>query len=349
MDITATLMQPLRSKYGNLDKNVQRVSQYGALELFKKQTADPTGILTEEDKTNIKNSFGNSVQIPVIDYTNVTLSNVRSCAMQVGGINSKLVNVTFATVAFGIALAPAMYENNTIGYKTAFTKQLEAGLIKTAALLDTTGTTHLNTNKNQYFPAALTKYYAQVANAFQVPLAAQGDYWNYIPAIMSEMDFGGVTPEVLTDPMGTALVRKLAANGQNNATNTAYQVLNTDYYESNRVTSGAGVRSTQYLVAPGNLGFVNRLDPDSRMGNKSTTGKEWGIARNLPIIGLDMGVLYQSDCSDQSAAQAAGLTGLTATLVESWQYSMDYAFISAYNDRPTTDYSPILKVELLNS
>jgi hypothetical protein len=47
--------------------------------------------------------------------------------------------------------------------------------------------------------------------------------------------------------------------------------------------------------------------------------------RNLPGLLLPVGIQYKSKCDDQSALETAGLGHLTATLVEHYQISFDYA------------------------
>lgn len=350
-DITATLTQSLRTKYnGQLDKNEYRRSNYGALRLFQNQTNDATGIVDQQLRDSVARSFGNTVNVPVVNYNDVTLSNVRTCAVQTSDLNTALVPVTFATLAFGIAIAPAMYRNNDLAIQDAFNKMLEARLIKSAALLDTAGVAFLNTNKNQYFPASITSYYAQVANALQVPNEDKAEFYNMLGSILSTMDYTA-SPDVLTNPMGMANVRQLNSNGQTNAINTAYALSGYEFYESNRVTNAAGVQSTLYAVAPGSLGFLTRFDPDVEMGSiigdASNPSKQWSIQRNLPILDMDMGVYYQADCADKSAAMASGVSGLTRTKVESWEFSVDYAFIGAYNSAAASNFSPILKAEIL--
>jgi len=78
------------------------------------------------------------------------------------------------------------------------------------------------------------------------------------------------------------------------------------------------------------------------MGNKSTDGKEWSV-QYLPMLDLSMGLLYQSSCGDQTTE--AG-TGFDASLKESFLFSTDVAFVSAYNSSMPTIANPIYKVEL---
>jgi len=92
----------------------------------------------------------------------------------------------------------------------------------------------------------------------------------------------------------------------------------------------------------GSLALLTAIDPDSRRGHSSTDGKQWSTM-TLPLLGIEVGVLYQSTCSDASTAIG---TGFEATLSESWMFSFDYSFNVAYNSDSTTYEGPIHKFRL---
>jgi hypothetical protein len=65
-----------------------------------------------------------------------------------------------------------------------------------------------------------------------------------------------------------------------------------------------------------------------------------------------MGYIYKSMCGDAAtdlAAYNTGVDGLTASMIESFYYSVDVAFITAYNSDPTTRFQPVVKANFLNS
>lgn len=348
--LAATLTQGYRSAYANrLDKHEQRPSNYGALQLFKNQTASSTGIIDAETMALIKKSFGNTVSIPVVNYQDVTIDNIRTCAIRTGGPTSALVSVTFATYSFGFGMYPAQFYNNDVKYQEVFNKNMRAYEIKLAAALDSAAIAKLESAKNTYWPASLTgTYYSQTGNALQVPQASQAQFFNMIPSIMESMDFTGGLSDVTT-PFAMAKIRNWSAQGQANQTNLAYQFGGVDFYSSNRITNNAGVADTHYLVADDSVAIVTRLDPDALMGSSVGGGqKEWSVQR-VPLIDMDMALYYNEDCTNAAAIQSAGTEGLTRTKVESYEFSADFAFISSYNSRPTADYTPIVKVELLTT
>ncbi|NML67609.1 hypothetical protein HHL22_20605 [Hymenobacter sp. RP-2-7] len=349
--LVATLKQYIRTKYkGRIDRNELRPSEYGALNLFRKQSASAMSILTPEIKDAIVNSFGNEVQIPVLDFENITIGNLRTCEIQTGGADSKLMTVVLFTMAFGFPMVPSRHRNNDLGMQEYFARNLEARRLKALEFLDGKCVDFLNLNKNAYFPAGMTAYYPVSGNALQVSLEDSKEFFNYVPSILATQDFGG-RPDVLTNPMGMAYVRKLEAQGTMNAENLAYQVENLgDFFQSNRVLNGAGVKSTEYLVGDGAVAIQTRLDPDTydghQIGNGDTPSNLW-TTQDLPGLGT-VGLYYQAKCSDESVRLAAErLDGLTRTFVESFEWSWDVALLKSYNSDGSTRYTPITKAELL--
>jgi hypothetical protein len=356
-NIVATLMQELRTNgAARLGANENRPSEYGALDLFRKQSTGPLSILTPDLEQKLTNSFGQVVKASVIDYENPTISNVRTCAVQTGGATSKQVPFTFFTASFGFVMVPAMFDNNDMSYEEVFLNQLSSRINKTKALLDTKCVDFANVNKNNYFPAEMLAYYAQSGNAFQVPVQTDMNgrknwmgLYNYLTSILSQQDFGGALPDILTNPRGMADVRDLSSQGTYNALNKAWEVdLVGSFFSSPRVlNSSAGVAATEYAVLPGSVAITGRLDPDCAKGRVSGA-KVWS---SVDLPGLDKyGLFYQSDCGDKSAELAANrLSGLTRTFVESFEWSRDYCIFGAYNSDPTTRYQPIDKFELLGA
>lgn len=348
MSLVLTLCQNLISKYsGATDKNEIRASRYGAWDFFQKQTGLASGILDAQTKANVMKSFGNTVQIPVLDNRTVTIGNTRSCTVADSENTSKLITLTFATYSFGFTMTPAQHYNNMIAYQQDFDKKLELYLLKLAATLDTAAVAKLATDKNQHFPAAITAYYAATANALQVPLAGHNDFYNNLSAIQEEMDFYGKL-NIISSTSGQPMLNRLKAQGGGNDENDAFQFGGYEWNFTNRLTNGAGVKSTLYAIPDGNVAVVNRNDPDAIAGSSVGNGaKQWGIA-NMPLVNMDMATYYYEDCADKSALHA-GTSGLTRTKVEGFEFSTDVCFVSAYNSVPATTFSPILKAELLSA
>jgi hypothetical protein len=349
-NLVATVTQDYIAQYGGrIDQNEQRPSIYAALDLFKKQTASPGSILDPSVKRQLETSFNITNKIPVINYKDVAIGNVRTCALQADGITSALITVTAITYTFGFLAYPMQHYENYISYSQATGKFIDAGLQKLAQTLDAGAVNVLETNKNQHFPASMLDFYAEVGDAFQVPQASKNDFFNQVGSIMQTADYGADNIDVVLNPIGMAMVRRLAAQGSNNATNEAFQLLGYTFWPTNRVTNAAGVEATIYLVAPNSVAIVFRNSPDARQKSRIHESKYWDLFPNAPYIGADLDVFYQAECADASAVQASGMAGSTQTKVESWQFAVDVYFLKFYNSAPATTFSPIIKAEILEA
>lgn len=348
-NLAATVLQNYVSQYaGRLDKNEQRPSIYGALRLAQSQTADPSSILDEQVRANIEKSFNVSVQVPVINYKDITIGNVRSCAMRTDGVTSALVTLTAVTYVWGFLMYPEQHYENYVSYQSAFNKLMDAGLQKAAATVDTAVVAQLEAQRNQYQPQAILDFYADSGDALQVPQASKNDFYNKLNAIAATMDFEGKI-DVLTNPIGMTMVNRYANQGQFNATNEAWQFIGYDWFQSNRVVNGgAPIESTLYAVLPGSIAIQGRVDPAAKRRARIHESKYWELFPNAPLLNMDLGVFYQAECADASAIQASGLANSTRTQVESWEFSTDVFYVSPYNSDPANRYNPIIKAEILD-
>lgn len=345
MSLVLTLMQSLRSRYqaNGMDRLEIRRSQYGAWDFFRRQSALGGGIITPEIRSLVAKSMGNTVQVPVLDAEDVVITNVRACTVPDSENTSRFVTLTFVTYAFGFTMIPAQYFNNEVGYQQDFDRKFEKYLLKFAATLDTASVNNLSTNKNQYNPAAITAYYPVVGNALQVSQAEKNDFFNNANAIMQTMDFYGKT-NVIAGTQLKPIINRLQAQGAGNAVNEDFQFNGYEWNFTNRMTNGAGVQATAYLVPDGYVGVLNRNDPDAIARSRVGDIKIWDIV-NLPIVDLDVASYYYEDCADKSALHA-GTAHLTRTKVEGYEWSTDVCFINAYNSAPTTRFGPIVKAEI---
>lgn len=344
MSLVQTLMQPLWAKYTpQLDKNEVRKSRYGVWDFFQQQSNLADGILDEATKANIAKSFGNTVQVSVLDTKDVTISNVRSCTIADDENTSKKLALTFITYSFGFTMIKNQYYNNNIGYQTDFNRKLDLRLLKFAALLDSAGYATLNNARNVYFPSDISAYYPVVGNALQVSDDEKNDYYNNLESIMNTMDYYGKV-NIVTSTSGQPLVNRLLNQGANNGINEEFQLGGYEWWKSNRIVNNAGIKSTNFALTDGNVGVYNRNDPDAINGESIGDFKKWDIVK-VPIVNLDMASYYYADCADKSALHA-GTTGLTRTKVEGFEWSTDICYVTAYNSAPNTSYSPILKTEI---
>jgi hypothetical protein len=345
MSIVATLKQQFRAPYPNQhDKNEQRPSTYGAFNTFMADTMSSQSILTESVRSLVGQSFGNTVAIPVLKHKDVTITNVRSCTITPDENTSALVTLTFVTYSAGFQMTPSQHFNNEIDYFADFERKYVALDQAMAKTIDSACYNKMNTDRNQVWNSDITALYATTGNALQVNPSQQDVFYNNIPALMETMDFNGPY-NVVASTMHKPFLSFTSAQGSANSTNLGFQFQGFNWNTSNRVLASAGSLSTTFISQLGTYGIINRNDPDSLAGIPTTDGTQFGLDV-LPSLGMTVGYKYSSTCADQSSLQA-GTTGLTATRVESFQWTTDVCYITAYNSAPTTRANPIIKADFL--
>ncbi len=346
MSLVLSLTQSLRTAYpSNLDKNEARLSRYGAWDYFQKDSSATGTILTPDIKAKIKQSFGNSVIVPVIDDEDVTIGNTRSCTVADDENTSKLVTLTFTTYAFGFTMFPAQHYNNDIKYQADYDRKLLKYLKKFAATLDSAAISTVDAVKNQFWTGIDPDFYTQVGNALQVSQANKADFFNVASSVLERMDFYG-NPTVLHNTYAKPNMNRLLNQGPNNAINEQFQFDPYTFYGTNRIANAGGVQSTGYLMQEGSVAVENRNDPDAIMNSKGP-GMEWSEI-DMPIVNLKMGSFYKTECNDASALQA-GTAGLKNTLRETFQFSTDVCYMTVYNSAIASRYNPFVKFQILTT
>lgn len=347
MGLIDTLIDPLRSGYsGKLDANEWRASRYGALEVFKKQSAGINSILSGEDIDNIKKSYGITAKIPVLDMPNVTIGNVRSCIVQPDQNNSRMVVLTFVSYVWGFTMIPSMYVNNTIKYELDFQKKARKYLLQLMKVMDTAALAKVNTDRNTVF-TNLAYEYPVLANALQVSAAKREDVYNQITGIMGTADFPSADYDVIANSGHEPLVNKLARNGNQNADNTRATLIGFNEHYTNNMVQNTGVRDTLFVIPDGTVAIANRNDPDARAGSTAMGGgQQWGEV-DMPMLDMRVGTYYTDRCADATAVFATAETaGLTRAKMEGFEFSTDVTYITSYVSDRATKMAPIMKFEI---
>ena len=126
MSLVATRLQNWRIQNPQLDRNMTRPCEYGALDFFIEQTDAPNSIISPNLRDRAFASIGNTVQVPVINYDgDVTVSNVRSCTINDDENTSALYTVVWKTYSVGFTMVPTLYMNNEISYDHDFARKME--------------------------------------------------------------------------------------------------------------------------------------------------------------------------------------------------------------------------------
>lgn len=340
------------AKDEQLSKNSVRMGEYGALELFDEQTRMQGGIMTPELVERAFGSIGRSVQVPVLNpNSGITVSNSRSCVIADADNTSAMVTVNFATLSTGFTMLPNLHMNNYVSYEQDWTLKM---LTATDALLnamDQMAVTSLGTNQSQVFAADLG--YTVTGNAVQVPYTKRANMFADLKLMMRANKFRGDDMHVVGNAGADAILRSLEMFGVANSQNLDGQRRGVRFHYTNNIANAAASGETSYsgacyAVAPGMVGMVTRVSRPELNGTVSRSGHEWGTEL-LPGTNLRVGWHYYDGVADYSGAAGAASADMVCDKKEFFGFSVDVAFLTAYNADLTTYANPIIKADIIES
>lgn len=342
MSLIATRLQDWRIENPQFDRNMARPLEYGALDFFIEQTDSANSIINENLKRRAFESIGNTVQIPVINFDgDVQVSNVRSCVIQDDENTSALYTVNWVTLAVGFTMVPQMYRNNEIDYQHDFARKMEKICRALATQMDIQAIAALEANKTQVFKDKLI--YTVTSNSVQIPWIARMEFLSDMNAMMRANAYPAQL-HVIGGAGFDSLVRKMAEHDIYNDVNKRLEYENKVFHYTNNVVNEEGIFATGYVVEDGNVGVLTRVDREALAGTRKNF-HEWDVVY-LPFIDLPVGSHYYTSVGDQSQIAGAATADMTCAVKEYFGFSVDIAFLVAYNSNPSTVANPIIKVEV---
>lgn len=338
MSLVLTRIQNIRAN-SNFDKFEYRPSRYGALNAFMVQSEDPTGILTEELKQKARTSIGNTLETPVIDYdADITIGSTRTLTIADSENTSKMVQITFATYAWGFTIAPAMYMNNEIGIQKDFETKMMKYIYAFAKKLDEAALAALAANKTQVLKNSLL--YNWSSNAINAKWTERENVFGDLEVMMGANDFYGQL-HIVGDPGVESIMRKLQQHGLYNDVNKQNEFGTKIVHLTNNIAAVKDKYAQGYAVNAGSLGMLTRFERDCLLGTVSGDGHEWGIA-TLPLLNMPVGTYFYDSVGDYNTIAGAATADMVRTRKEHYGFAVDVAFLTAYNSAPSTLASPIL-------
>lgn len=341
MSLVLTRIQNIRAN-SNLDKFEYRPSRYGALDCFMEQSNDPTGILTEELKAKARTSIGNILETPVIDYDGgITIGNTRELTIADSENTSRMVQINFATYAWGFTITPAMYMNNEIGIQRDFETKMMKYIYKFAQKLDEVALASLAAAKTNVINNPLL--YDKTGNVINAKWTERENVLGDLGVIMGANDFFGRL-HLVGDAGLESILRKLAQKDLYNVVNKRNEYSDKIVHFTNHIAASAGKYAQGYAINSGSLGMLIRFERDCLLGTTSGDGHEWGIA-TLPLLGIPCGTYFYDSVGDYSGIAGAATADMVRTRKEHYGFAVDIAFLTAYNSKPSDDgalASPIL-------
>lgn len=342
MSLAATILQNIRVKNPDFDKNEHRLSQYGAFDFFVEQS-ERAPLLTAEMKAKAMDSMGKTLQIPVINYDgNVTVSNVRSCTIEDNENTSALQGVTFATYAVGFTVVPSMYSNNEIDMANDIEKKLKKCARALGVALDNAAIAALEGAKTQVIADSLI--YSETSGLITAPWESREDILGDIEPMMNANDFYGDV-HIIGNTGVRSLLRKLAEHAEYNDVNRNLEWEGKYFHFTNRLANDTGKYATFYAVESGNVDILYRYDREVARGGEGA-GHSWEKF-NMPYINIPVGLHYYESVGDMSAIAGDATSDLTCAVKQYYGFSVDVAFVVAYNSSLSTKANPIIKAEII--
>lgn len=345
MSLIATRLQNWRLANPEFDRNMARPYEYGALDFFVQQTDAANSIINPNLKARAFESIGNTVQIPVINYDgDVTVSNVRSCVIGDDENTSALYSISWTTLAVGFTMVPQLYRNNEITYEHDFARKMEKVCRALAVELDTLAIAALEANKTQVYKDSLV--YTVTSNVLQVPWEAREEFLGDLNALMRANAYPRRL-HIVGNAGIDAQIAKLAQHGEYNDTNRRIEYADKVFHYTNQIANEEGKYATFFAVEDGNVGVLTRVDREALNRTKANF-HEWDVVR-LPFIDLPVGSHYYTAVGDQSQIAGAASADMVCNVKEYFGFSLDVAFLVAYNSAAATVANPIIKGEIASA
>lgn len=346
--LVETYLQDIRTAFpGNLDRDEWRFTRYGLLTAAKEQTVHPLSIITQDLRDKAMDSEGRALQIPVMKQGNLTVKNHRSCTIGDYENESTLVNVAWATLVTDFSMMKAQHHKNEVSYLQDFNKKMMLVQHAFASFIENAIYAKLDADKSEIYNSTLVGgagKYPLVANTMQVATADQEYFFNDVDVIMNQDNFWSPDWLVLGSTPLMSPVRHYLNQGASNDERLDYQFGPYAFRFSNQVVDGAGKKASGFIMPYGSIGLLTRVNVDAKMNNKASDGTMWETAF-LDTLGFEVGVMYKSKCDDKS--DVTGLEHLEATMVENFQFSIDFALLTPYNSDSTTKAGSIKKFEFV--
>lgn len=345
MSLVATRLQNWRLENPEFDRNMTRPKEYGALDFFIEQTNAANSIINPNLRQRAFESIGNTVQIPVINYDgDVNVANVRSCVIADDDNTSALYTVVWTTLSVGFTMIPQLYRNNEISYDHDFIRKMEKVTRALASSMDGLAVTALEANKTQVWADKL--FYTTTSNSVQVPWGGRMEFLSDLNAMMRANNYPGQLHLVGGAGLDS-LVRKLAQHDIYNDQIGKMQYDNKILHYTNSISNESGIFATLYAIEDGNVGVLTRVDREA-LARTRANFHEWDVVE-LPYIGLPVGSHYYTAVGDQSNAAGAASADMTCNVKEYFGFSVDIAFVVAYNSAIASVANPIIKAEVANA
>jgi hypothetical protein len=217
--------------------------------------------------------------------------------------------------------------------------------------LDVLAVTALGTAQSQKFAEELG--YTITGNSVQVPYTKRVNIFGDVKGMMRANRFRADGLHIVGNAGCEAVIRNLQTLGAQNAQDFSREFAGNRLHYTNNVANAAAAGGTSFsgaffAVAPGMCGFLSRVSRPELNNTKTRIGHEWGT-EVLPGLGLEFGFHYYESVGDMSSIASTASADMTCDKKEHFGFSLDVAFITAYNSSISTLANPIIHADIIES
>lgn len=211
--------------------------------------------------------------------------------------------------------------------------------------MDTACIAALSTNKTQVIGDSLI--YTVSGDVVHADLDDEFRLFADVDPIMGSNDYYG--RRNLIGNMGfQSLIARNAEHAKYNDANQEIHLQNKTIRYTNRIANAANKSATFYAVNEGSVGLLYRFEAEALLATRARTGHEWNLDR---LIGLDIPVstYYYEGVASHTADHGDATAHATRVMKQYYGFSVDVAYVVAYNSDQANIASPILACDIADT
>lgn len=339
-------------KKNSLDRYNFKKNRFGLLNTLLSQQDSPNSIITPEVRELIEKSYGQTVEIPVMNNDlEITLGDKRTCTITCPNGSTAKVQISTVAMTADICIAEAILQKNQISADLFFARQYEAMIKAFGTRIESMAIAALELSKSSVYGATNVVgddgFIPLVGDTMQVPVDEIPTFWNWFSTIQEEDGYDDMT-NIIGSPTLNAQVQFLRAQGEANNTNYAFQFNNWNFDFTTSIKDDVGMLGTGFVFPEGSVAIVTQNAPHYLSNSyASKDGINYYTRELAEFPGMRFDVMHYTECTDFSSIP--GLEAFTNVVGEKWQFAINVSVVTPYIEDLTTMTSPIRKFELVNS
>lgn len=315
------------------------------LDLFQRQTNGIGSFVTNELKQKAAMSFGRDVKVPYINNKDVTIRNTRPLIIPDDENTSGFYTLALTTFAYGFTMYPRQHFNNDVDYQQDFNAKMDAMLVKMTKAIESSAVVALDTGKTQVIDEVTGGHtFANNVVSEVAPNLKESYILSDLEPMMDSNDYDGMQMDVIGNQGFRSILNRLDGFGEFNQENKRLMYNGKSFSFTNAINNAAGKVATGYAVAPGQLGMVTRVEPDSIYKTSLPDGHKWGTVV-MPGLGIEFGTYEYMKAVDLST-NANVSSNITRTVQQAFDFAVDIGWILKYSSDRATTPSPIIKFDV---